>query len=429
MNKKEKIIAILGILFISFNLRAPITAVGSIVDMIQSDYALSSASAGFITTLPLVAFAIVSPFVAKLSQKCGHATTMMSGLLFILIGILCRSYLGIYGLFIGTAIIGVGIAIGNVIIPAIIKKHFSNRIGLVTSIYTSGMCIFAAVGAGVSVPLAKGVHIGWKNSLAVWFVLAVVTIFIWSSQTRLERANKRETKAAMTATSDQSIYSEKFTTTANDSPILKTRQSIAATTCTSNEKSTSIWKSSLAWWVTLFMGTQSLIFYSLVAWLPTIIISKGMSVKFASSMALMFQLMAIPATLIIPIISDKLKNQKLLAIIICIIYASGMTLFLTGTSHLILITAILLMAIGMGGSISLSIAFISLRSPNSEKASELSGMAQSAGYLFAAVGPILTGFIFDLESSWTVPLIIFIVLIGLLALCGLFAGKDDTIQE
>lgn len=414
MNRKEKIIVVLGILFISFNLRAPITAVGSIVDMIQSDYSLSSASAGFITTLPLIAFALVSPFVAKLSNKYGHATTMMTGLIFILVGILCRSYLGIYGLFIGTAVIGIGIAIGNVIIPAIIKKHFSNRIGLVTSIYTSGMCIFAAVGAGVSVPLAKGIHVGWKNSLAVWFVLAVVTIFIWSTQTRGERADKKEAKTLMTS---------------DCKTPLKTRKSAAATTYTAKEKSNSVWKSSLAWWVTLFMGTQSLIFYSLVAWLPTIITSKGMTVEFASSMALMFQLMAIPATLIIPVISDKLKNQKLLAITICGIYAIGMLLFLTGTTHTVLIAAILLMAIGMGGSISLSIAFISLRTPNSEKASELSGMAQSAGYLFAAAGPILTGFIFDLESSWTVPLLLFIVLIGILAFCGLFAGKDETIQD
>ena len=402
MSRKEKLVVVLGILFISFNLRAPITAVGSIVDMIQNDYALSSASAGFITTLPLIAFAVVSPFVAQMSNKHGHATTMMIGLIFILAGIICRSYLGMYGLFIGTAVIGVGIAIGNVIIPAIIKKHFSRRVGLVTSIYTSGMCIFAAVGAGISVPLAKGVDLGWKNSLAVWFVLAVVTIFIWSSQTRGEKSSA---SAPAAASAD-----------------------VAAKT--DNSKSTtSIWKSKLAWWVTLFMGTQSLLFYSLVAWLPTIITSKGMTVEFAGSMALTFQLMAIPATLVIPIISDKLNDQKLLVIITCIIYGSGMFLFLTGFNQTMLFLAVVLMAIGMGGSISLSIAFISLRSPNSKKASELSGMAQSAGYLFAAAGPIVTGLIFDLESSWTVPLILFMVLIAVLAFCGLFAGHDSTVQE
>lgn len=178
MKKRDAFLVILGILFISFNLRAPITAVGSIVDMIQLEYGLSKTAAGFITTLPLLAFAVVSPFVAKLSGKIGHAMTMMIGLLFILGGEFVRSYTGAAGLFVGTAIIGIGIAIGNVIIPGIIKLYFSDRVGAVTSIYTSGMCIYAAVGAGVSVPLAKGMNLGWKNALASWFILTIITILI-----------------------------------------------------------------------------------------------------------------------------------------------------------------------------------------------------------------------------------------------------------
>lgn len=143
MPKRDSLLVILGILFISFNLRAPITAVGSIVDMIQTEYALSNAVAGFITTLPLIAFTVVFPFVSKLSEKIGHAKTMMLGLLFILLGEVVRSYTGAAGLFIGTAVIGIGIAIGNVIIPAIIKLYFSEKVGMVTSIYTFCMCIFA----------------------------------------------------------------------------------------------------------------------------------------------------------------------------------------------------------------------------------------------------------------------------------------------
>lgn len=391
MKKSYAFLIILGILFISFNLRAPITAVGSIVELIQSEYNLSNAVAGFITTIPLIAFAVVSPFVAKISDKIGHSMTMMIGLFFILAGEIFRSYTGVFGLFLGTCVIGVGIAIGNVIIPAIIKLYFSNKVGLITSIYTSGMCIFAAVGAGISVPLAKGLGFGWKNALASWFILTIFTILIWLPQVF---KNQNKTKKVE-----------------------------------NNAKKTSIWKSKLAWWVTLFMGTQSLLFYSLVAWLPTIVMSKGLSDSFAGNMALLFQLMAIPATLVIPTLCDKFKDQKILVFISCIFYALGMFLFLLGKSPIIIIIAVICMAIGMGGSISLSIAFISLRSPNSSKASELSGMSQSAGYLFAAIGPIVTGFIFDLMSSWTIPLIIFIALIGFLGFCGIFAGSNKTVKE
>lgn len=375
---------LLGILFISFNLRAPITAVGSVVEMIQAEYHLSNAVAGFITTLPLIAFAVVSPFVSTLSSKMGHAKTMLLGLIFILIGAVCRSYTGAIGLFIGTAIIGVGIAIGNVIIPSIIKLHFSEKVGFVTSIYTSGMCIFAAVGAGVSVPLAKGLALGWKHTLCVWFILTIITILIWFPHIK----EKTTTISAHASQTDGG----------------------------------SVWKSPLAWWVTLFMGTQSLLFYSLVAWLPTIVVSKGLSQAFAGNMALLFQLMAIPATLIIPTLCDKLKDQRPLIYIVCIIYASGMSLFLIGSNAICMTLAIIFMSIGMGGSISLSIAFISLRSPNSRKAAQLSGISQSAGYLFAALGPIVTGYIYDLKSTWSIPVILFLLLIAFLCMCGFFAG-------
>ena len=383
MKKSNSALLILGILFISFNLRAPITAVGSIVEMIQLEYGLSGAAAGFITTLPLLAFALVSPFVAGVSAKLGHAKTMLLGLCLILGGEAVRSYTGKAGLFVGTAIIGVGIAMGNVIIPAIIKLHFSHKVGAVTSVYTSGMCIFAAVGAGVSVPLAKGLNLGWKNTLFVWFLLTALTILIWLPQTR---------------------------------------EKTVAVKKNHGEKRSSVWKSPLAWWVTLFMGTQSLLFYSLVAWLPTIVASKGLSEAFAGNMALLFQLMAIPATLVIPALCDKYKDQRVLVYAVCAIYACGMALFLLGSSAVLMTLAVILMSIGMGGSISLSIAFISLRSHDSHKASQLSGMSQSAGYLFAALGPILTGFLNDMLASWTVPVALFIVLVGFLAICGRHAG-------
>ena len=394
MKKRDSLLVILGILFISFNLRAPITAVGPIKSLIQAEYGLSQAASGFITTLPLLAFAVVSPFVAKISGKFGQAKTMMAGLLLILVGEFIRSYTGSVGLFVGAAVIGVGIAIGNVIIPAIIKGNFAEKVGAVTSVYTSGMCIYAAVGAGISQPLASGMGLGWKHALSSWFILTIITILIWAPQLKKDSAPKA---------------------------------AAAATAVKSSGKS--IWTSGLAWGVTLYMGIQSLLFYSLVAWLPDIITSKGLTPEFAGSMAMLFQLMAIPATLLIPSLCDKFKDQRMLDFVTCIIYAAGMTVFLLGQTTMMVILAVVLMAIGMGGSISLSIAFISLRSPNRVRASELSGMSQSAGYLLAAVGPTMIGSISDATGSFTLPVLIFIGLIAALALCGLSAGANRTVSE
>lgn len=391
LKESERKIIILGIIFISFNLRAPITAVGSLVNLIKNDITLTNSMAGFITTLPLIAFAILSPFVSPISIRFGYGSTMFFGLIFILLGEIIRSYTNILGLFLGTAMIGIGIAIGNVLIPSIIKLKFPGNTGKITSIYTSSMVIFAAVGAGVSIPLATGLNLGWRNALGVWTILTLVTIFIWFPQLKEQEKSSN-------------IQTNKI------------------------KSKSSIWKSSLAWSVTLFMGIQSFLFYSLVAWLPTIIVFKGMSFAFAGNMALLFQLIGIPATLIYPIFADKLNDQKSISTVNALIYLSGMMLLLIGESSFITTLSVILLGFGMGGSISISIAFISLRSPNSKRAAELSGMSQSTGYLLAAIGPILLGYIFDISGSWNIPVIILIGFIILFLAVGLKAGDNKEIE-
>ena len=154
-----------------------------------------------------------------------------------------------------------------------------------------------------------------------------------------------------------------------------------------------------------------------------------MSDSFSGSMALAFQLIAIPATLIIPLLCDKVKNQRGLVMFTCSLYLMGMLFFLFAQDQATLFFTITLMSLGMGGSISLSIDFISLRSPNAKRTSELSGMTQSAEYLLAAVGPMLMGLLFDNLQSWSIPIIIFCVLIVSLAFFGYFAGADVSTER
>ncbi len=380
----------LGIVFVSFNLRAPITSVGPVIDLIQIKYNLNSSMAGFITTLPLLAFAIISPFVAKLNHKFGHGLTMFFGLLLIILGELIRSYTDIYGLFIGTAFIGIGIAIGNVLIPSVIKHKFKKNVGNVLSIYITSMCIFAALGSGLSIPMTE--IWGWNTSLAIWTILTVFTLLIWLPQ--LKKSGEY-----------------------NNSDDLKIEEKM---------KSKSIWKSPLAWWVTLYMGTQSLLFYTLIAWIPSILLYKDFDAHFAGMMLLLFQLISLPATLLVPAIADKIRHQKLIATIITLIYLVGMVIFLFAISKSSVIISMIFLGLGMGGTISLAIGFISLRTPHAKKAAELSGMSQSAGYLLAAIGPILIGFIYDLSKSWTIPILMLILLIILLIFFGLKAGRDEV---
>ena len=379
----------LGIIFVSFNLRAPITSVGPVIDLIQAQYHLNSSMAGFITTLPLLAFAIFSPFVAKINHKFGHGLTMFAGLLLIIIGELVRSYTNVYGLFIGTICIGIGIAIGNVLIPSVIKHKFKKNVGSIISIYITSMCIFAALGSGLSIPATE--IFGWNTSLAIWVILALLALVVWLPQLK---------------------ESENY----NNSDDLKLEEIM---------QSKSIWKSPLAWWVTLYMGTQSLLFYTLIAWIPSILMFKSFDSHFSGMMLLLFQLVGLPATLLVPIIADKVKHQKLIATIISLIYLLGVVTLLFAQSTFAVISSMIFIGLGMGGAISLAIGFISLRTPHAKKAAELSGMSQSAGYLLAAVGPILIGFIYDVTKSWTNALLVLIALILLLIVFGLKAGRDE----
>jgi MFS transporter, CP family, cyanate transporter len=386
-------IVFIGIIFVSFNLRAPITSVGPIINLIQDEYLLSNSMAGFITTLPLLAFAIFSPFVAKMNHKFGHGLTMLGGLVLIIIGELIRSYTDVYGLFIGTMFIGLGIAIGNVLIPSVIKHKFKKNVGNIISIYITSMCISAAFGAGISIPATN--ILGWSSSLSMWIVLAFIALLIWLPQLK---------------------KSEEY----NNSDDLAIEKVL---------KSKSIWKSPLAWWVTLYMGTQSFLFYTLIAWIPSIIIFKGLDSHFAGMMVLLFQLVGLPATLLVPIIANKIKHQKLIATIISLNYLAGMIIFLFATTSFGIIISMVFIGIGMGGAISLAIGFITQRTPHGKKAAELSGMSQSAGYLLAAVGPILLGFMFDITKSWTSSIIVLIVAIVLLILFGLKAGRAELIHH
>lgn len=381
------LVVFLGIVFVSFNLRAPITSVGPVIDLIQAQYALNGTVAGFITTLPLLAFGIVSPFVAKISHKFGYGLTMFYGLILIIIGLLVRSYLGVYGLFIGTIFIGVGIAIGNVLVPSVIKHKFKKNSGNIISVYVTSMCIFAAIGSGLSIPVANAFD--WNTALSIWIVLAIITLLIWLPQ--LKKSDKSD-----------DLISQEFI------------------------QSKSIWKSPLAWWVTLYMGTQSLLFYTIIAWMPSMLIFKGFDSHFAGMMLLLFQLIGLPATLLVPIIANKIKDQKLIATLVSFAYFIGMILFLFAGSSFVIIVSMIFLGVGMGGSISLAIGFITQRTPHAKAAAELSGMSQSAGYLLAAFGPIMIGFLHDIFASWRAAILVLIVAIILLGIFGLKAGEAKS---
>src|SRR5690625_3909122 len=179
LDSKGRTLLLIGILLIGSNLRAPLTSVGSLVPVIRDSLEVSNSTIGTITTLPLLAFALISPFAPKMAHKFGMERTIFMSMIILLVGIMLRSVSGISTLFIGTAFIGIAISFGNVLIPGLVKMNFPFRIGAVTGLYAVFMNIFGALDSGVSVSLAKLDFYGCEGALAFWGIDSIIALIFW----------------------------------------------------------------------------------------------------------------------------------------------------------------------------------------------------------------------------------------------------------
>jgi len=391
--KNQKVgglLLLFGILLIGSNLRAPLTSVGSLVPIIRDTLGVSHTLIGTITTLPLLAFALVSPFAPKIANKLGMERTIFISMIILVIGILLRSVTGVSTLFIGTAFIGIAISFGNVLIPGLVKMSFPFRIGAVTGLYAVFMNTFGALASGVSVPLSEATSYGWQGALAAWAILAVVAMFVWFPQVK---------RPADLPDYDVDTQHEK----------------------------TNMWSSLTAWQVTVFMGLQSLMFYTVLTWLPEILQVNGYTASEAGWMLSLMQFALIPVTFIMPIIATKVKDQKWLSVMTGLFFFVG-TLGLINGQQVIVIIAVILLGIACGSAFSLSMIFFTLRTKDAYAASELSGMAQSIGYLLAAFGPMLFGGLHDIFNNWTAPLFLLLICSGVILIAGVLAGRNIVID-
>lgn len=381
---------IVGIIFIAANLRAPLTSVGPLVSIIRENVHISNTLAGLITTVPLIAFALLSPFVPKLGRKYGVERIILISLIFLVIGIAVRSLSGAVTLYIGTAVLGFAITICNVLLPSLIKREFPQQMGTMTGVYSVSMNLCGAIASGISVPLAVGAGLNWQGALGVWGILSVISILFWVPQL------KAPAKPAAVASS------------------------------AGNNHQINIWRSPLAWQVTLFMGIQSAIFYVLVAWLPEILKGQGISSSQSGWFLSILIMASLPFAFIVPVIAGRMPNQRLLVVITTILLLIGTLGLLYGSIHQVLFWVIIL-GIGAGFAFGLSMMFFGLRTQSAHQAAELSGMAQSIGYLLAAIGPALIGYLHDATHSWSVPLLILVGASALLGIFGLGAARDQFV--
>ena len=391
----NKVIILLGIIFLGMILRTPITSVGAIIGPLKKLLEINNTVAGLITTIPLIAFAIFSPFVAKISNKIGLEKTIFLATIVASIGLLLRFYINTSVFFVTTFIIGVGITVGNVLLPGLTKKYFPENLGVMTGFYAVVMNVSASIAAGISYPILNTNIGGEKFSMGlavnIWLIISVLNIVIYAIITKNSKSER--------------IVKDKKTGV------------------------TGYLKSLKMWSVMLSMGLQSALFYCSVSWFAEIMISKGFTPSEAGLLLSISQFAQFPSTFLVPVLAEKIKNKLIIPIFITLGYVASLIgmVYIQGNFALMIIY-IVLFALAGGGSFSYVMYLFSAKSKNEEEAADISGLAQAGGYWLAAIFPPLLGYIRDV-LNWDVAIYILIVTASLLFITLLHSSSKGNIIE
>jgi CP family cyanate transporter-like MFS transporter len=372
--------ALLAIVMLAANLRAAITVVGPLLGPISRGYALGGTLAGLLTALPVLAFAACSPLALRLSRRVGIETALLGSLVVLVAGTVLRSLPAAGALFAGTLILAAGIAVANVLLPALVKARFPARQGTVTGLYVTAMGLLAAVASGVAVPLADAAPGGWRAALAAWAVPALLAALVWTKSARWgEPARAPVALAPMP------------------------------------------WRSRVAWQVTAFMGLQSLGFYVMIGWLPSLLEAHRVGARAAGYELLAYQLVSVAATVALPPLIDRRADHRALALASAGCCAGGyLGLALAPGAALAWVLAA---GLGSGMLLVLALSFVALRAAAPEQAAALSAMAQTVGYLLAAAGPLLFGSLHALTGGWSASLAMLIASAAALSAAAWRAGR------
>jgi CP family cyanate transporter-like MFS transporter len=373
-----------AIVFTALNLRTAIASVPPVLDEIRATVPLSATAAGVLTTAPVVCMAVGSPLAPPLARRIGSEAAITMLALTVAAGILLRLIDGVVPLFAGTIVAGLGIALGNVLVPSLIKRDFPDRVGPMTGGYTMAISASGAIAAALTVPAEDAIGRGWQWGLAVWALPAVAAALIWVPWISRHGAGA-------------------------SAPAVK-----------------SLWRNRIAWQVTVYMGLQSLLFYSALSWLPTLLRDHGIDRGAAGALLSVMLLAGVPTCLLVPVFAARGQDQRPAVVAMLALAAAGFAGLLIAPDAAPALWATLL-GFSQGGLLALAFLFFSLRTPDQAHAAELSAMAQSVGYLVAAAGPLVVGVLRDTTGGWTAPLLFLIAVLFPLLAAGLAAGRSQIV--
>jgi CP family cyanate transporter-like MFS transporter len=360
---------------VAINLRPAAASLGPVLGNIQSSQQLSSGWAGLLSTLPVLCFGLLGPLAPLLARRLGLRRAIAAGMWLLLAGELVRLLPGVALLFTGTAVAGSGIAIGNVLVPVLVRRHFPERTGPVMALYSTSLIGFAALAAGLTVPLANALGGGWRPGLAVWAIPAAVAALAWLP------AVLREPAADVPPPGEEPAHT-----------------------------AVTLLRHPLAWQVTLFFALQSGSFYATLAWLPSIFRSHGASPAHAGLLLSLSMVVGVVTALATPWLATRRSDQRALMVACCLLIAAGFAGILVAPMSAPYLWVILL-GLGQNASFPLALMLIVLRAGSVGSTEGLSTLSQSVGYALAALAPFAVGALHGATGSWDSALILLLVLV------------------
>ena len=376
----------LSVVLVAINLRPAVAGVGPVLPELRAGLPLSGAGAAVLTTLPVVCFGLLATVAPRLARRFGIEPVLAGVMAALAAAALVRVLDGPPLLFLGTVVAGGAIAIGNVLLPPLIKRDFPDRSGLMMGVYTMAVSGAAAVAAGLAVPLADATDLGWRGALGAWAVPAAIAALAWVPRMR------GHTRPPASPPPGRSLL-----------------------------------RDPLAWQLTVFFGLQSLSFYAMLGWLPSMYRDFGATPAVAGFLLSLSGLVQIPVSLVVPSLANRTTHQVGYAV-------GGTALIGAGVAGVLLAPMaapylwVALIGAGQGGCFALGLNLFVLRTERVVDTARVSAMAQSIGYTLCAFGPLLVGLLHDATGSWTAPLVLLLALLAPQVVCGALAGRNRTVR-
>ncbi|MEV4455594.1 MFS transporter [Microbispora sp. NPDC049633] len=413
---------IAGFVLAALNLRPALAGVSPLLPAIMRDLGLSPAAGGAITTVMVACLGLLAPVAPALATRIGLDRTLLAGLLVLAAGVALRSADGVPALYSGAALAGTAIAVMNVVMPGLVKQHFPGRVGLFTGLYVSVMVSGAAAASAAMVPLAG--QTGWRAAAGSAALLALLAAALWwialtrAAPFPAPRARRKAARPEVPpAGAARSVAGPEQPSSPEARGARRSRPGDPG-----HRPYAALLRAPATWPVMAFMGLQSLTFYVLLAWLPTVFQAAGLPADEAGYLLGLTNLMQIAAALVVPLHAGRARSQAphvVVAVLLTVGGYLGVLLAPTTTPWLWMIV----LGLGQGASIALALLIITLRAPDPASVTALSAVAQSSGYLLAAIGPLAFGLLHELSGGWTVPLLAGLGACGLQLVSGMLAAR------